>query len=70
MVDKGHEIDFWPKSEAVTYDLCLFTDNSSDIKSLRSKYPNSKYVLLDPKINNQRQILNAVGANLVVVSSI
>jgi glycosyltransferase involved in cell wall biosynthesis len=70
MVEKGHEIDFWHKSQAVTYDLCLFTDNSSDIKILRSKYPYSKYVLLDPKMNNQRQILNAVGANLVVVSSI
>jgi glycosyltransferase involved in cell wall biosynthesis len=70
MMDKGHNVYFWPNVNEEVFDICIFTDFNGDIKNLKTIYPGAKYVLVDPKMNNKKQIKNAKLSDLVVVSSI
>jgi glycosyltransferase involved in cell wall biosynthesis len=70
MENRGNTVHFWPESEKIHYDICIFTDNDIHIKKLKTKYPSSKFVLIDPKMNSKKQILNVMQSNLVIVSSL
>ena len=70
MINKGHSVHFWPDVSEKIFDICIFTDFNGNIENLKSIYPSAKYVLLDPKMNNRKQVLNVRLSDLVVVSSI
>jgi hypothetical protein len=70
MMDKGHQVFFWTNVNEEVFDICIFTDFNGDIKNLKTIYPGAKYVLVDPKMNNKKQIINVRLSDLVVVSSI
>lgn len=51
------------------YDICLFSENSTNLRTLEKLKIAEKYVVLDPKMNSRNHIYNVKKANGAIVSS-